>query len=109
MDVEPTEDEARRVTATQDQAQERPKTASESAERRYATVNPFTGETEQAFDYTPTEEVDGIIGRAHAAYWFISERAGFGMVTYAATPENDARFAATLDAIDEVGGLAEAI
>jgi len=38
-------------------------------------------------------------GRAHAAYWFISERAGFGMVTYAATPENDARFAATLDAI----------
>ena len=56
------------MTATQDQAQERPKTASESAERRYATVNPFTGETEQAFDSTPTEEVDGIIGRAHAAY-----------------------------------------
>jgi succinate-semialdehyde dehydrogenase/glutarate-semialdehyde dehydrogenase len=56
------------VTATQNPPPGQPKTASESAERRYATVNPFTGETEQAFDFTPTEEVDGIIGRAHAAY-----------------------------------------
>jgi acyl-CoA reductase-like NAD-dependent aldehyde dehydrogenase len=50
-------------------------------ERRYATVNPFTGETEQEFDVTPTEELDGIIGRAHAAYeqWRqrpVEERAG---------------------------------
>ena len=36
--------------------------------RPYATVNPFTGETEQEFDFTPTEAVDGIIGRAHAAF-----------------------------------------
>jgi succinate-semialdehyde dehydrogenase/glutarate-semialdehyde dehydrogenase len=56
------------VTTTQTPPHEQPKTASESAERRYATVNPFTGETEKEFDYTPTEEIDGIIGRAHAAY-----------------------------------------
>ncbi|MCW2778706.1 MAG: Aldehyde Dehydrogenase [Frankiales bacterium] len=43
-------------------------TASDSAERRYATVNPFTGQTEQEFPFTPTYQVDGIIGRAHAAY-----------------------------------------
>jgi len=56
------------VTATQSPTHEQPKTASDSAERRYATVNPFTGKTEQEFDYTPTEAIDGIIGRAHAAY-----------------------------------------
>jgi succinate-semialdehyde dehydrogenase/glutarate-semialdehyde dehydrogenase len=56
------------VTATQNPPHEQPKTASESAERRYATVNPFTGRTEQEFDFTPTEEIDGIVGRAHAAY-----------------------------------------
>ena len=39
-----------------------------SAERRYATVNPFTGETEQEFPFTETAEIDGIIERAHAAY-----------------------------------------
>lgn len=52
------------MTTTQHPAQEQPKTA----DREYATVNPFTGQTEQAFDFTPTEQVDGIIGRAHAAY-----------------------------------------
>ncbi len=56
------------MTATQNPPHEQPKTASESAERRYATVNPFTGRTEQEFDFTPTEEIDGIVGRAHAAY-----------------------------------------
>ena len=56
------------MTATQTPPTEHPKTASESGERRYATVNPFTGETEQEFDFTPTEAIDGIIGRAHAAY-----------------------------------------
>ncbi len=69
------------MTATQNATHEQPKTASESAERRYATVNPFTGETEKAFDFTPTEEIDGIVGRAHAAYqeWRqrpVEERAG---------------------------------
>ena len=57
-----------RVTATQNPPSEQPKTASESGERRYATVNPFTGETEKTFDYTPTEAIDGIVAKAHAAY-----------------------------------------
>ena len=41
------------MTATQSPPTEHPKTASDSAERRYATVNPFTGETEKEFPYTP--------------------------------------------------------
>ena len=40
------------MTATQSPPTEHPKTASDSAERRYATVNPFTGETEKEFDFT---------------------------------------------------------
>ena len=62
------------MTATQSPSTEQPKTASESAERRYATVNPFTGETEQEFDFTPTEAIDGIVERAHAAYQEWRER-----------------------------------
>jgi succinate-semialdehyde dehydrogenase / glutarate-semialdehyde dehydrogenase len=62
------------VTATQNPPTEHPKTASESGERRYATVNPFTGETEREFDFTPTEAIDGIVGRAHAAYQEWRER-----------------------------------
>lgn len=56
------------MTATQNPPHDHPKTASDSGERRYATVNPFTGETEKEFDFTPTDQIDGIIGRAHAAY-----------------------------------------
>ncbi|MDP9427460.1 MAG: NAD-dependent succinate-semialdehyde dehydrogenase [Actinomycetota bacterium] len=56
------------MTATQHPPAEHPKTASDAAERRYATVNPFTGETEKEFDFTPTEKIDGIVERAHAAY-----------------------------------------
>ncbi|MGY2002429.1 NAD-dependent succinate-semialdehyde dehydrogenase [Blastococcus sp. SYSU DS1024] len=56
------------MTATQNPPTDHPKTASDSADRRYATVNPFTGETEKEFDFTPTEAIDGIIERAHAAY-----------------------------------------
>lgn len=56
------------MTATQNPPTEHPKTASGAGERRYATVNPFTGETEREFDFTPTEAVDGIVGRAHAAF-----------------------------------------
>jgi succinate-semialdehyde dehydrogenase / glutarate-semialdehyde dehydrogenase len=50
------------VTATQNA----PTTA--SAEKRYATVNPFTGETEKEFPFTEASEIDGIIGTAHSAY-----------------------------------------
>ncbi len=56
------------MTATQHPPTEHPKTASDAAERRYATVNPFTGETEKEFPFTPTDEIDGIVERAHAAY-----------------------------------------
>ena len=56
------------MTATQHPTHEQPKTASTSADRRYATVDPYTGTTEQEFEYTPTEQVDGIVARAHAAY-----------------------------------------
>ena len=52
------------MTATQNA----PTTASDSADRRYATVNPFTGETEKEFPFTETSEIDGIIGQAHSAY-----------------------------------------
>ncbi len=48
--------------------QNAPTNASASASRRYATVNPFTGETEKEFPFTETSEIDGIIGRAHSAY-----------------------------------------
>ncbi len=48
--------------------QNAPTTASDSAERRYATVNPFTGETEKEFPFTETSAIDGIIGQAHSAY-----------------------------------------
>ncbi|HEY0126218.1 MAG TPA: NAD-dependent succinate-semialdehyde dehydrogenase [Blastococcus sp.] len=56
------------MTATQSPPAGRPKTAGDSAERRYATVNPYTGETEREFPFTETSEIDGIIQRAHAAY-----------------------------------------
>jgi succinate-semialdehyde dehydrogenase/glutarate-semialdehyde dehydrogenase len=56
------------VTATQNPLHEQSETGSGSAERRYATVNPFTGKTERGFDFTPTEAIDGIVERAHAAY-----------------------------------------
>ena len=56
------------MTAMQTPPHEQPKTARESADRRYATVNPFTGETEKEFDFTPTEAIGGIVERAHAAY-----------------------------------------
>ncbi len=43
-------------------------TTQDQTERRYATVNPFTGETEKSVDFTPTEDIDGIVERAHTAY-----------------------------------------
>jgi succinate-semialdehyde dehydrogenase/glutarate-semialdehyde dehydrogenase len=56
------------VTATQNSSPDTSTSANAAAERRYATVNPFTGETEKEFDFTPTEAIDGIIERAHAAF-----------------------------------------
>jgi succinate-semialdehyde dehydrogenase/glutarate-semialdehyde dehydrogenase len=56
------------VTATQNASTEHPKTASGAGARPYATVNPYTGETEQEFPFLETGEIDGVIARAHAAY-----------------------------------------
>lgn len=56
------------MTATQNPATEHPKTASEAGARPYATVNPFTGQTEKEFPFLETSEIDGVIGRAHAAF-----------------------------------------
>jgi succinate-semialdehyde dehydrogenase / glutarate-semialdehyde dehydrogenase len=56
------------VTATQNPPTEHPKTASDAGARRYATVNPYTGETEQEFPFLETGEIDGVIERAHAAF-----------------------------------------
>jgi succinate-semialdehyde dehydrogenase / glutarate-semialdehyde dehydrogenase len=56
------------VTTTQSPTPEQPKTASDAGARPYATVNPYTGETEAEFPFLPTEEVDGVVDRAHAAF-----------------------------------------
>jgi succinate-semialdehyde dehydrogenase/glutarate-semialdehyde dehydrogenase len=56
------------VTATQNPPTEQPKTASDAGERRYATVNPYTGETEQEFPFLETGEIDGVVERAHASF-----------------------------------------
>ncbi|SFL68660.1 NAD-dependent succinate-semialdehyde dehydrogenase [Geodermatophilus ruber] len=44
------------------------KTAGESGDRPYATVNPTTGRTEQEFPFLDSSEIDGVVDRAHAAF-----------------------------------------
>jgi succinate-semialdehyde dehydrogenase / glutarate-semialdehyde dehydrogenase len=61
-------DEDHHVTATQNPPAEHPKTASDAGVRRYATVNPYTGETEKEFPFLETGEIDGVIEKAHAAF-----------------------------------------
>jgi succinate-semialdehyde dehydrogenase/glutarate-semialdehyde dehydrogenase len=56
------------VTATQNPPTGQPKTASDAGARPYRTVNPYTGEVEQEFDFLPTDAVDGVIEKAHAAF-----------------------------------------
>jgi succinate-semialdehyde dehydrogenase/glutarate-semialdehyde dehydrogenase len=56
------------VTATQNPPTDHPKTASDAGARPYATVNPYTGETEKEFPFLETGEIDGVIERAHAAF-----------------------------------------
>jgi len=56
------------VTATQTPPTEQPKTASDAGARPYATVNPFTGQTEKEFPFLETSEIDGVIERAHVAW-----------------------------------------
>ncbi|SDO18713.1 succinate-semialdehyde dehydrogenase / glutarate-semialdehyde dehydrogenase [Klenkia soli] len=47
------------MTSTQD---------STTANRTYATVNPFTGETEREFDALPGDQVTAVVDRAHTAF-----------------------------------------
>jgi succinate-semialdehyde dehydrogenase / glutarate-semialdehyde dehydrogenase len=56
------------VTATQTPPTGHPKTASDAGARKYATVNPFTGETEKEFPFLETGQIDGVIEKAHAAF-----------------------------------------
>jgi succinate-semialdehyde dehydrogenase/glutarate-semialdehyde dehydrogenase len=52
------------VTSTQNAPTAKPSTGG----RPYATVNPFTGETEKEFPFLEAGEIDGVIERAHAAF-----------------------------------------
>jgi succinate-semialdehyde dehydrogenase/glutarate-semialdehyde dehydrogenase len=61
-------DEDHGVTATQNPPTEHPKTAGDTGARPYATVNPYTGETEKEFPFLATAEIDGVVERAHAAF-----------------------------------------
>jgi succinate-semialdehyde dehydrogenase/glutarate-semialdehyde dehydrogenase len=56
------------VTATQNPPTEHPKTASDAGARPYATVNPYTGQTEQEFPSLAPGEIDDVVQRAHAAF-----------------------------------------
>jgi succinate-semialdehyde dehydrogenase/glutarate-semialdehyde dehydrogenase len=53
------------VTATQNTTNQQPTT---TGARPYATVNPYTGETEKEFPFLGAGEIDGVIQRAHAAF-----------------------------------------
>ena len=55
--VPTTEEPTTEAPTTEPPTTEQPTTARESAERRYATVNPYTGETEREFAFTPTEAI----------------------------------------------------
>ncbi|GHE10444.1 NAD-dependent succinate-semialdehyde dehydrogenase [Klenkia taihuensis] len=52
------------MTSTQDH----PKTDSGTADRTYATVNPFTGETEREFEALAGDQVTAVVDRAHTAF-----------------------------------------
>ncbi|MGY5882840.1 NAD-dependent succinate-semialdehyde dehydrogenase [Modestobacter lacusdianchii] len=56
------------MTTTQAPSTEQPKTASDAGARPYATVNPYTGETEQEFPFLETDAIDGVVAQAHAAF-----------------------------------------
>ena len=56
------------MTSTQTPSTEQPKTASDAGARPYATVNPYTGRTEQEFPFLETDAVDGVVEKAHAAF-----------------------------------------
>jgi succinate-semialdehyde dehydrogenase/glutarate-semialdehyde dehydrogenase len=56
------------VTATQNPPSDHPKTASDAGARPYATVNPYTGQLEKEFPFLETDQIDGLVERAHSAF-----------------------------------------
>ncbi|SFE66602.1 NAD-dependent succinate-semialdehyde dehydrogenase [Blastococcus tunisiensis] len=56
------------MTTTQHPPADHPKTASDAGARPYATVNPYTGETEKEFPFLETGEIEGVIAGAHDAF-----------------------------------------
>jgi succinate-semialdehyde dehydrogenase/glutarate-semialdehyde dehydrogenase len=56
------------VTTTQAPSPEQPKTAGDAGARPYATVNPYTGRTEQEFPFLDSSAIDGVVEKAHAAF-----------------------------------------
>src|SRR3954447_2069274 len=56
------------MTATQTPPTEHPKTASDAGARRYATVNPYTGETEKEFPFLETERIDDLVAQPRAPF-----------------------------------------
>ena len=56
------------MTTTQNPPTEQPKTASDAGARPYATVNPYTGQTEQEFPFLEADRIDGVVEQAHTAF-----------------------------------------
>ena len=56
------------MTATQNPPSDHPKTASDAGARPYATVNPYTGQLEKEFPFLETDQIDGLVERAHSAF-----------------------------------------
>jgi succinate-semialdehyde dehydrogenase/glutarate-semialdehyde dehydrogenase len=56
------------VTATQHPPTDHPKTASDAGARPYATVNPYTGQLEKEFPFLETDQIEGVVERAHSAF-----------------------------------------
>jgi succinate-semialdehyde dehydrogenase/glutarate-semialdehyde dehydrogenase len=56
------------VTTSQAPSPEQPTTASDAGERPYATVNPYTGQVEREFPFLDSNEIDGVVEAAHAAF-----------------------------------------
>jgi succinate-semialdehyde dehydrogenase/glutarate-semialdehyde dehydrogenase len=56
------------VSTKQQPSPQQGKTASEAGARCYATVNPYTGETEKEFPFLETDQIDDVINKAHQAF-----------------------------------------
>ncbi len=64
--TQPIDIEEHNVATTQHPEDTQPETA--GADRPYATINPYTGETEQEFAFADSKDVDAAVEQAHTAY-----------------------------------------